>query len=235
MVLPVVNFFYQSELVSFFTKIGWEKIVSLVSGHWWNSLATFVLILGILLTSWQIFEARKSTNAQIAMDLFRELRSDRALRILRYIYSLQPQEVNRPEAIDDQLILYVLDRFEVLGVLVDQGTVDERIAINAYGGASALRCWYQLNKYIKETTEKRGPYKLNFEVFARRSLAYFRKERLDVKFRSESMQEEPVNLTCKLWEPGLRPRTWKEIRKGTRAAVKPAGKLAARTTSNGKS
>ena len=83
------------------------------------AISTWLLSGGIGIAIWQINQAKKSTNAQIAMDLFRELRSDRALEILRFIYNLKPaQKKYNLVSMDIHSIDYILDRFDVLSVLV---------------------------------------------------------------------------------------------------------------------
>jgi hypothetical protein len=168
-------------------------------------LVTWVLVGGLLLTFWQIFmtresieEQRKSTNAQIAMDLFRELRSDRALEIIRTIYNRKENDPNKLDTIDKHNIEYILDRFEVLGILVDEGIVDKRLAMDSYGGASALRCWYRLHPYIKEIEKKRGQYKINYKSYAQRCLKYFKERNFSVILITES---ENIDIISELLKP----------------------------------
>ena len=193
----VVLFFLLIMLAfNLFFNFAWEALLT---------IATWVLAGGVVAAFWQIGEARKSTNAQIAMDLFRELRSDRALEILRFIYSLKSDDdFNKLCSTDLHSIEYILDRFEVLGNLVELTIVDKRIAIDAYGGAAALRCWYILHKYIKSKNDKYGPYKINYESFARHSLEYFRDRNFPVIFNSDDI----IKI---IWDSDFKPRTREEI------------------------
>ena len=142
----------------------------------WNmiaAIATWVLAGGIFFVFWQIMEARRSTHAQVAVDLFQELRSDRTLEILRFIYSLKADEdVQKLPSIDKHSIDHVLDRLEMLGALVAQGIVNDRLAIEAYGGPPVLKCWYKLRGYIKSVRDDRGLFCKYVEDFARRTVAY---------------------------------------------------------------
>lgn len=138
-----------------------------------TGFATWILAGGIFLAFWQIREARKSTNAQVAIDLFRELRSDRTLEILRFIYSLKAEEdVQKLPSTDKHGIDHVLDRLEMLGVLVAQGIVNDRLAIEAYGGPPVLKCWYKLRGYINSVRNGRGLFCKYVEDFARRTVNY---------------------------------------------------------------
>ena len=55
---------------------GWEQLAA---------LATWFLVLGVAFAFWQIREARKSTNAQIAVPLFQALRKEDTIKTLQRI------------------------------------------------------------------------------------------------------------------------------------------------------
>jgi hypothetical protein len=170
----------------------------------WNgitAIATCVAVGGVGVAIWQIREMRKSTNAQIAMDLFNELRDNKTVEKLQAIYN---------DFRNDDSIRYILDRFEVLGLLVEKGIVDEDLAIHAYGGASALRCWYKLSQYIKQKSDDLGPWKINYEIYCRRCLEYFINHEIPVKIIERGVS---TDIITKLLEPKNKPRTRKEIEK----------------------
>jgi hypothetical protein len=164
-----------------------------------TGLATWVLAGGVGVAIWQISETRKSTNAQIAMDLFKELRDDKTVGKLQAIYE---------GFLTESSIIYVLDRFEILGILVDKEIVDEDLAIHAYGGAAALRCWYKLHNYIRQKNDERGPWKINYEIFTRRCLEYFLIKGIGVKLNSKG---ESFDIITELLKPENKPRTSREI------------------------
>ena len=56
-----------------------------------------------------------------------------------------------------------------------QGIIDEKLAIEAYGGPPVLKCWYQLGeKYIKRVRGKRGLFCKYVEDFAACTFEYQR-------------------------------------------------------------
>ena len=192
--IAAVNFFYQQELVDFLNGLGWYKLAGFASGSWWVNIPTWILALGVLgglwFTWWQIRETRKSTNAQVAVDLFNRLREDEAVYALRTIYRHEPEDLAilldiKPE--DEKRtngekiglkkgIEYVLDNLELIGALVANEIIDERMAIEAYGGTTVLRCWYVLREYIKKArTQRGGPYCKYLEDFAWRALEHQKK------------------------------------------------------------
>jgi len=167
-VLGIIWFLAGIVIFIYFSRQGWS---------WdWNtlgSLATWVLAGSVWFAFWGIIEARRSTYAQVAVDLFQELRSDRTLKILRFIYSLKADEdVQKLPSIDKHSIDHVLDRLEMLGALVAQGIVNDRLAIEAYGGPPVLKCWYKLRGYINSVRDDRGLFCKYVEDFARRTVAY---------------------------------------------------------------
>jgi hypothetical protein len=198
-----------------------------------TGFATWILAGGVFLAFWQIGQARKSTNAQIAMDLFRELRSDRALEILRFIYSLKPEEDRQTlHAIDLHSIDYVLDRFDMLGALVDEGIVDTRLAIDVYAGVTALRCWYVLHQYIWKVRDKRKYFGENVEAFTNRCLYYFDSNHIEVGFENthitipdlvkelKDAKEQKDEVKKKLY-----PRSLEEIKRDRKRAYAEAKKI----------
>lgn len=82
----------------------------------------------------------------------------------------------------------------MLGSLVNKEIVDKQLAIEAFGGAPALRCWYKLVGYIRNETCKRGYFLDNYEVFTRASLEYFDKKDAKVNFYKEDSSKLPEEL-----------------------------------------
>lgn len=152
------------------------------NGNWQvvAAVATWFLAATVAFAYLQLREARKSTKAQIAVELFRELRSNQTLEKLRSIYSLKPEEIKRlsKEEMENnkekhEKINHVLDRFELLGALVKQGIIDERLAIEAYGGPPVLKCWYKLGEhFIKEIRKQRGLFCKYVQDFAKCTVEY---------------------------------------------------------------
>ena len=68
-------------------QIDWQMVAAIATG---------VLAIDVGIGFWrakkQLEETRKSANAQLAVELFRELRNERFKEILRFIYSLKPEE-----------------------------------------------------------------------------------------------------------------------------------------------
>jgi len=168
----------------------WGVALALV---WWlskgcwqvvSAIATWFLVLGVVYAFWQVQQARRSTNAQVAVELFKELRHTDVLDDLRKIYELKPTDIKRlltsTNEKDVELrhsIEGVLDKLELLGALVAQGVINEKLAIEAYGGPPVLKCWYQLGEgYIKEVRKERGLFCKYVEDFAARTFKYQKKK-----------------------------------------------------------
>ncbi len=170
---------------------GWTAIAA---------IATCVLAAGVFLAFWEIGQARRSTNAQIAMELFKQLRSDEALRILRFIYTLKPEDAQKLSPDQKNEITYVLERLAMLGALVSNRIIDEKLAIGAYGGATVLKCWYQLKDYINEVEKRQGlQWGRYIQDFASRALEYWKDYKKEVLYyRNEG--DEPIDLVKTLRE-----------------------------------
>jgi hypothetical protein len=197
-------------LVTIYLK-DWQPLVA---------IATWVLALGIFFAILQIRETKRSTNAQLAMDLFRELRSDIALERLRYIYSLLPKEDGKYlSSIHKDNIDYVLNRLTMLGHLVERRIIDESLAVEGFSGPAVLRCWHQLFHYIRHTRGERGYYVENYEAFANRCLEYFKNAHIQITFSNEYWKIK--YLVTKLDEDKqCRPRSLKQIRRDRKSKEK---------------
>lgn len=206
-----VNFFYQKEIVDFFNSVGWDRLAGFLSGFWWNSISTLMLTAGVIIAIRQIIEARKGTNAQTAITIFRELRDPETVETLRRIYYLSEDELKDMPTEREKEIDHLIDKYAALEVWVDNGIIDKKIAMEA--GPAALRCWYRLHSYIESTRKKRGYYGDNFEAFVRLALDHFRKSKLRVKFWQVGHQDEDIDLVIELEKAELRPRKLKEIKR----------------------
>jgi hypothetical protein len=177
------------------------------------AIATCVLAGSVFLAILQVRQTRRSTNAQLAVQLFKELRSKETLEIIRYIYSLK--SVGSGAHLSEQHkqdINYVIDRLELLGGLVGMGIIDKKLAIEAYAGTASIRCWYQIHQYIKQIRRERGYYAENYEALARLSLDYYQKNKIKVAFyKTGEKDKEP--LFEELLKKDVKPRTIKEIKK----------------------
>lgn len=218
-------------------------VVGIVGGWNWaqlEAIATWFGLLGVIAaillinvtresTTKQLEATRKSTNAQLAVELFRELRNSEAIKKLRHIYDLKQGDLEYlsrgylssyvKEDID-----YVLDRLDTLGNLVIRDIVDRELAIETYGGPPALRVWHILRDYIRMIQKHRGYYAENFEVFTRLSLDYFKKEGIKIKFYGRGEEDRGIDLVEELTDlieaqknelPGkkLYPRSLEEIKR----------------------
>jgi len=163
--------------------------------------ATWVLADGVIFAVWQIFEAKKSTNAQIAAELFKQLSKDDIRGTLRKIYRHSPKylesllgvptfrrygaEKNREK--DDlrtEEIENIRASFDFVGALTAKGILDEQIAIEAYAGPPVLRSWYCLWKYIRKARKQRGGhYAKHLEDFAWRTWQHYKKQNEDEHIR----------------------------------------------------
>jgi hypothetical protein len=195
-----------------------------------EAIASWLLVLGIVFAIWQINETKKSTNAQIAVELFKELRNEKALETLRFIYTLSPDNPAIVFNSDKYRIEYLLDRMNFLSLLVKNGIVDLNLAIDTYAGASFLRCWYVLHSSINDIREdqKRQSYCFSFEGFTHLCMNNFTRRGMKVGFKNKYCKENECDDLVKTFKDAekeykkengdekkrkLYPRSWGEIEK----------------------
>ena len=66
----------------------------------------------------------------------------------------------------------LLDKLDLLGCLVKKGIISDSLAIEEYGGAAILKCWYQLKEYIDERRVEQGIYCKYVEYLAKMTVTY---------------------------------------------------------------
>jgi len=153
--------------------------INQIEMQWITTVASVLLLITVVIAVFQLYESKRMTKAQIAVGLYQLLRSNDAIGILRNsIYKFRrPPSYETICFLDKQErdnITSIIDNLDMLGVLVNQGVIDEKLAIEGYAGASVLRCWYQMHKYVKyEQRYGRGSNVYShFEDLAARTLKY---------------------------------------------------------------
>jgi hypothetical protein len=138
--------------------------------------------------------------------------------VLREVYEVVPDDYETYSEQQQGDIDYLLDRYNLLGSLVHQGIVDKKLALEAYGGAAILRCWYQLVRYVRNQQERRRYYAEDFENLAYYTWKYFKYFRIHVAFSNsrEVRVDDLVSLFDKLAQDKdsrfLCPRSMNQIR-----------------------
>ena len=185
-----------------------------------GSIATCVLAGGIVFAVWQIREARRSTNAQVAVGLFEDLRNAETVKKLRSIYNLESDDFKCLPSDKKEEIDYVLDRFDMLGALTHNKIIDKKLAVETYAGPPALRCWYKLCHYVRKEQERRGYYVENYESFVRICLDYFEKANVRVMFYKKGEEDEGIDLITELEKDQLSPRSTRKIKRKKKESTK---------------
>ena len=65
----------------------------------------------------------------------------------------------------------LLEHMQALGLLVQKGYADKRLAIEAHRG-KFIRCWYKLGPCIRTEREERGKYGEGIEYLAKEAYKY---------------------------------------------------------------
>ena len=197
-------------------------IVLLCTNWLWDwiviqAIATWVLAAGIGVAIWQIIitgrsnrqqleASRRSTNAHVALEISRELRSGDNLNLLREVYSYKPEHLEGKIPKDRMnSVELIINRLGMIGALVIEDIIDEGLVISTIAGTTSLRCWYQLHKYVKETRKQRGYFGEHFEDLAKRSLEFFISSGSQVLFSVEG-DEDSVDLVAELQKDELCPK-----------------------------
>jgi len=142
-----------------------------------EAISTCVVAAGIVFAIRQVLETRRGRNAQVAASLFRELRSSASKETLRLIYSsiyedrkLKHKESSQPlTEVEESKVGDMLDRIELLGVLVAHDILDKDLATDLFKG-HPVRCWYRLRDYIEDRAKERGYFGGYIKDFAKRSI-----------------------------------------------------------------
>jgi hypothetical protein len=205
--------------------MGADIVIRFSEGWTWGwtaleAIATVILVIGIGVALWQVFitreSTRKNTTAQLAIDILREFRNEESKNTLRFIYQLNVEDINNLCAPDLYGIESILDKFQLLGTLVNQKIIYGELSIGL--GPPAFRCWYKLFRYIREQREKRGFLYEQYEGYTEYCLNYFNNLGFKVLFQREGGTDN-VNLVTELQKKEIRPRSFKEIEKDAKKTI----------------
>lgn len=193
----IIVWIKQNRIVTVWVGIGFLLVITylIIFGNvTWQVLtgfATWMLAAGVFLAFSQITESRRSTNAQVAIELFAILRSKSTKKTLSsMIYEWERDEIveilQKDEKTGDE-IDRLLDEFELLGSLVKLRIVDHVLAIEAFAGPAAVRCWHQLVHYIKSERKRRGFFLQNYEWFTQQAFQHFKENSVKILLNDEDL------------------------------------------------
>lgn len=145
----------------------------------WEAISGFItagiLLLTIFITASfylrQVRASRRSTIAQLVVELFQTLRDPETIEILRYIYKTDfTYEIH---STDKKNVEWLLDWLDLTGHLVKRGIIDDYLAVESFAGAPTLRCWYQLETFIDDLRKQRGGrYSRGLQYYVRCIIKY---------------------------------------------------------------
>mgnify|MGYP005854391825 CR=1 FL=1 len=177
------------------------------------AIAVVILAIGFFYAITKYLQFRRRDDAKLALDFFRDFRSDDFKAVIRSIYGVKPDGWNTLADYQRVRIDHLVDWFNLLGAVTRNREINENLAIETLGGPTAIRCWYRLRPYLRQETERRGFFCDDFEDFSRRSLTHFRRRGIPIWF---NWADERVELVEHLQQPELKPRSIEEIRLSTR-------------------
>ncbi|ADJ25521.1 hypothetical protein Dehly_0194 [Dehalogenimonas lykanthroporepellens BL-DC-9] len=174
-----------------------------------TAVAVVVLAIGLFYAVNKYLQFRRRDDARLAIDFFRDLRSDEFKAVIRSIYGVKTGEWSGLADYQRVRIDHLVDWFNLLGAVTRNREINENLAIETLGGPTAIRCWYRLVPYLRQETERRGFFCDDFEDFTRRSLTHFRRRGITIWF---SWGDERVELVEHLQQADIKPRSIEEIR-----------------------
>jgi hypothetical protein len=182
-----------------------------------TAISVVVLTIGFIIGIVKYLQFRRRDDAKLAIDLFRDFRSDEFKAVIRSIYSVKPEQWATLADYQRVRFDHLVDWLNLLGAVTRNREINENLAIETLGGPTAIRCWYRLLPYLRQETERRGFYCDSFEDFTRRSLIHFKERGVPIWF---NWGNERVELVALLQKPEFKPRTMEEIRAGIKSATK---------------
>jgi hypothetical protein len=181
------------------------------------AIAVVVLTIGFIIGIVKYLQFRRRDDAKLAIDLFRDFRSDEFKAVIRSIYSVKPEQWATLADYQRVRFDHLVDWLNLLGAVTRNREINENLAIETLGGPTAIRCWYRLLPYLRQETERRGFYCDSFEDFTRRSLIHFKERGVPIWF---NWGNERVELVALLQKQEFKPRTMEEIRAGIKLMPK---------------
>jgi hypothetical protein len=175
-----------------------------------GAIATWILAAGVVVAMYQFYdsshnariqanEARKSTQSQVSLELFREFHTLEFEESVRSIYQLNRFEFRELSRFEKNKIDSVIEKFDFLGVLIRFEIIGYKMVIESYASTPAFMIWYQLaycSDYIKKKRDYEGFFAQNFEGLVRLTLEYFSMKGMTVWF--EKIGDKRIELVHEL-------------------------------------
>jgi hypothetical protein len=184
-----------------------------------DALANWILVGGLALAIWQIYESSKNTKINSTIEFFKNLRTAEELDKLNKIYHLSTT-VTDNLTFDDpssKEIISSLENLEMLGYLVYSNSIDEELVIKAYGGVTALKIWYKIQPFVDHMRGLQGyHWGIYTEYIA--TIAFSRWEHqpnlIMFHWKDNDSETRKVEDIFKLYNqaPARKPRSKKDIR-----------------------
>jgi hypothetical protein len=130
-----------------------------------TAVAVTVLAIGFFFAINKYLQFRRRDDAKLAIDFFRDLRSDDFKAVIRSIYSVRPEQWSTLADYQRVRIDHLVDWFNLLGAVTRNREINENLAIETLGGPTTIRCWYRLLPYLRQESERRGFFCDDFEDF----------------------------------------------------------------------
>jgi hypothetical protein len=100
-----------------------------------EAIATCLLVAGIAVAIWQLWETRRRAKIEFTERRLEELNSLDIKEGLLIAYNKTPSKLSDLEKEDRDKIVQVLDPMHTLGLLVKKGYADKELAIEAHRGS----------------------------------------------------------------------------------------------------
>jgi len=140
-----------------------------------EAIATCFLVVGIVVAIWQLWETRKRVRIEFTERRLEGLNTPDAKEALQIAYEKTPSKLSDLAEKDRVKLVQLLEHMQALGLLVERGYADKKLAIEAHRG-KFIRCWYKLKPCICYERHEGGKYGEGIEYLAKEAYKYQQKK-----------------------------------------------------------
>jgi hypothetical protein len=138
-------------------------------------IASVVVVIGTIITVYEILEMKKARHAEATLALFAEMDKEGFREDRRKVFELTPETKLTGKVKDSAEMVWVT--MNHLAVMVQEGILPKHLVLRVYAGTVALT-WKRLERFIKVQRGQRkdDKYMKPYEELAHECLDYWKKE-----------------------------------------------------------
>ena len=152
-----------------------------------NSLSSIdiFIVIPLVLTCFELLQIHKSRTAEVLYNIFNDIHSEKNLKNIEWIYTLDLSEYSTLKAEEKRRIDDIIDVFTRISFLCEKRLIAKRYFLQMYSGL-LIHVWEHTQQYIKTKRNVTGVtnYACYYEKMYKHAIKYRLRNNYDIIIRS---------------------------------------------------